>query len=132
MSLLAGMVAGADSIDNVDRLRQAGSQVVFDQIRAPSTLGTFLRAFTHGSALGFRNLTNHIARSLLETEVSDHNYTLDREEPVSARLQVAEIDSPGDHGGTAERSIRSFVKARSGSSKKKPGTRSRSWPRAPS
>ncbi|WP_020393289.1 hypothetical protein [Kribbella catacumbae] len=48
MSLLAGMVAGADSIDDVDKLRHAGNQVVFDQIRAPSTLGTFLRAFTHG------------------------------------------------------------------------------------
>jgi hypothetical protein len=48
MSLLAGMVAGADSITDVDRLRHAGNQVVFDQIRAPSTLGTFLRAFTHG------------------------------------------------------------------------------------
>jgi Transposase DDE domain group 1 len=48
MSLLAGMVAGADSIEDVDRLRQAGNAVAFDQIRAPSTLGTFLRAFTHG------------------------------------------------------------------------------------
>ena len=48
MSLLAGMVAGADSIEDVDRLRHAGNTVVFDQIRAPSTLGTFLRAFTHG------------------------------------------------------------------------------------
>src|SRR6185312_11716074 len=48
MSLLAGMVAGADSITDVDRLRHAGNQVVFDHIRAPSTLGTFLRAITHG------------------------------------------------------------------------------------
>jgi hypothetical protein len=48
MSLLAGMVAGADSIADVDRLRHAGNAVVFDEIRAPSTLGTFLRAFTHG------------------------------------------------------------------------------------
>lgn len=48
MSLLAGMVAGADSIEDVDRLRHAGNEVVFDGIRAPSTLGTFLRAFTHG------------------------------------------------------------------------------------
>jgi hypothetical protein len=29
MSLLAGMVAGADSIEDVDRLRQAGNSVVF-------------------------------------------------------------------------------------------------------
>jgi hypothetical protein len=48
MSLLAGMVAGADSIDDIDRLRHAGNARVFDEIRAPSTLGTFLRAFTHG------------------------------------------------------------------------------------
>src|SRR5215211_530264 len=39
MSLLAGMVAGADWIADVDRLRHAGNQVVFDDIRAPSTLG---------------------------------------------------------------------------------------------
>jgi hypothetical protein len=48
MSLVAGMVAGADSIDDIDRLRHAGNPVVFDGIRAPSTLGTFLRSFTHG------------------------------------------------------------------------------------
>jgi hypothetical protein len=48
MSLLAGMVAGADSIEDIDRLRHVGNSVVFGGIRAPSTLGTFLRAFTHG------------------------------------------------------------------------------------
>src|SRR3954447_4213017 len=48
MSLLAGMVAGADSIEDVDRLRHAGNDLVFEGMRAPSTLGTFLRAFTHG------------------------------------------------------------------------------------
>jgi len=48
MSLLAGMVAGADSIEDIDRLRRAGSGLLFEQVRAPSTLGTFLRAFTHG------------------------------------------------------------------------------------
>jgi hypothetical protein len=48
MSLVAGMVAGADSIEDVDRLRHAGNRGVFTQTRAPSTLGTFLRAFTHG------------------------------------------------------------------------------------
>lgn len=48
MTLLAGMVAGADSIDDLDRLRHAGNGVVFDQIQAPSTVGSFLRTFTHG------------------------------------------------------------------------------------
>jgi hypothetical protein len=48
MSLVAGMAAGADSIEDVDRLRHAGNGLVFAGIRAPSTLGTFLRAFSHG------------------------------------------------------------------------------------
>jgi hypothetical protein len=48
LSLVAGMAAGADSIEDIDRLRHAGNRHVFDQMRAPSTLGTFLRAFTHG------------------------------------------------------------------------------------
>ena len=48
MTLLAGMVAGADSIDDVDRLRLGGTGLVFAGVRAPSTLGTFLRSFTHG------------------------------------------------------------------------------------
>ena len=48
MSLVAGMAAGADSIEDIDRLRQTGNRHVFDQMRAPSTLGTFLRAFSKG------------------------------------------------------------------------------------
>jgi Transposase DDE domain group 1 len=48
MSLVAGMVAGADSIADVDRLRHARNDLVFEQVRAPSTVGTFLRAFSHG------------------------------------------------------------------------------------
>lgn len=48
MSLVAGMLAGADSIDDIDRLRHTGTGLVFATVRAPSTLGTFLRAFTHG------------------------------------------------------------------------------------
>lgn len=48
MSVVAGMAAGADSIEDIDRLRQTGNRRVFAGTRAPSTLGTFLRAFTHG------------------------------------------------------------------------------------
>jgi len=46
--LVAGMVAGADSIDDMDLLRHGGMSRLFDQVRAPSTLGTFLRSFTFG------------------------------------------------------------------------------------
>jgi hypothetical protein len=48
MSLLGAMCAGADSIDDADRLRHGAMDRAFGGIRAPSTLGTFLRSFTHG------------------------------------------------------------------------------------
>jgi Transposase DDE domain group 1 len=48
MSLLGAMCAGADSIDDADRLRHGAMDRAFTGIRAPSTLGTFLRSFTHG------------------------------------------------------------------------------------
>src|SRR3954449_6615919 len=47
-ALVAGMVAGADSIADMDLLRHGGMDRLFAGIRAPSTLGTFLRAFTFG------------------------------------------------------------------------------------
>ncbi len=47
-SLVAGMVAGADSIDDMAMLRHGGMGRVFERAYAPSTLGSFLRAFTFG------------------------------------------------------------------------------------
>lgn len=48
LALIGGMVAGADSIDDMDLLRHGGMNRLFDDVRAPSTLGTFLRCFTFG------------------------------------------------------------------------------------
>ena len=47
MSLVHGRVAGADSIDDMNLLR-AGStgRILGHRVMAPSTLGTFLRAFS--------------------------------------------------------------------------------------
>jgi Transposase DDE domain group 1 len=47
--LAAGMAAGADSIDDMDLLRHGAMEKVFGGVRAPSTLGSFLRAFTWGN-----------------------------------------------------------------------------------
>jgi hypothetical protein len=46
LSLVAGMVAGADSIDDMALLRHGGMRRVFTSAYAPPTLGSFLRAFT--------------------------------------------------------------------------------------
>lgn len=47
-SLVAGMVAGADSIEDMALLRHGGMGTVFTAGYAPSTLGSFLRSFTFG------------------------------------------------------------------------------------
>src|SRR4051795_2269174 len=47
-SLVAGMAAGADSIDDMALLRHGGMGKVFTGAYAPSTLGSFLRSFTFG------------------------------------------------------------------------------------
>ena len=47
-SLVAGMVAGADSIEDMALLRHGGMNRVFNACYAPSTLGSFLRSFTFG------------------------------------------------------------------------------------
>jgi hypothetical protein len=47
-SLVAGMIAGADSIDDMAVLRHGGMGKLFDGGYAPSTLGSFLRSFAFG------------------------------------------------------------------------------------
>src|SRR3954452_1796212 len=47
-SLVGGMLAGADSIDDMALLRHGGMGRVFTGAYAPSTLGSFLRAFSFG------------------------------------------------------------------------------------
>ena len=48
MALVAGMLAGADSIDDMNLLRHGGMGRLFDRTYAPSTLGSFLREFRFG------------------------------------------------------------------------------------
>jgi len=69
-SLVAGMVAGADSIDDMALLRHGGMGRVFTNAYAPSTLGSFLRSFSFGhvrqlDAVASRFLTRLAARAPL-------------------------------------------------------------------
>jgi hypothetical protein len=47
--LVAGMVAGADSIDDMDLLRHGAMDVLFGAVRAPSTLGSHQRSYSWGN-----------------------------------------------------------------------------------
>ena len=51
------MAAGADHIDDMDVLRHGAMGTLFYGIRAPSTLGSFLRSFTWGNVSGRQSNT---------------------------------------------------------------------------
>jgi hypothetical protein len=50
-SIIAGIAAGADSIEDLDVVRSGGMKNLFGGVYACSTLGIFLREFTHGHTL---------------------------------------------------------------------------------
>ena len=58
-TLIAGMCAGADSIDDVDLVRSGGMKTLFEQVYAPSTIGTLLREFTFGHARQLESVLRH-------------------------------------------------------------------------
>ncbi|MDQ3384085.1 MAG: IS1380 family transposase, partial [Actinomycetota bacterium] len=75
-SLVAGMVAGADSIDDMALLRHGGMGRVFAGAYAPSTLGSFLRSFSFGhvrqlDAVASRFLTRLAVQAPLIATASD-------------------------------------------------------------
>ncbi len=61
-TLIAGMCAGADSIDDLDIVRSGGMNTLFDGVYAPSTIGTLLREFTFGHCRQLESvLAEHLA-----------------------------------------------------------------------
>ena len=63
-SLVAGMVAGADSIDDMALLRHGGMGRLFKACYAPSTLGSFLRSFTFGHVRQLDAVASRFLRNL--------------------------------------------------------------------
>jgi Transposase DDE domain group 1 len=92
-SLVAGMVAGADSIEDMALLRHGGMGRVFAAGYAPSTLGSFLRSFTFGHV---RQLDAVASRFLLN--LAEHTGLLGRGEdsgPVLVDLDDTIIEVHG-------------------------------------
>src|SRR6266567_3775037 len=70
LTVIAGMCAGADSIDDLDMLRAGGMPILFDGVYAPSTLGTLLREFSFGHARQLESvLREHLAALAERTEL---------------------------------------------------------------
>lgn len=71
-SIIAGMAAGADSIDDLDVIRAGGMKKLFSAVYAPATLGIFLREFTHGHARQLASvLRRHLSALATRTDVLD-------------------------------------------------------------
>jgi hypothetical protein len=82
--LVAGMAAGADSIDDMGLLRHGAMDVLFGGVRAPSTLGSHLRSYNWGNV------------SQLETAAREFLVALARQAPLlpgAAVLAFIDIDS---------------------------------------
>jgi hypothetical protein len=78
-SIVAGMAAGADSIDDLDMIRSGGTKKLFAGVYACATLGIFLREFTHGhvrqlSAVLRRLLVALAARTPLLPGIGERAY----------------------------------------------------------
>jgi hypothetical protein len=76
-ALVGGMVAGADSIEDLALLRHGGMSKLFDGCYAPSTLGQFLRAFRFGhvrqlDAVAVRFLAGLASRTSLTAGVEKY------------------------------------------------------------
>jgi hypothetical protein len=103
-SLVAGMVAGADCIDDMALLRHGAMSRLFDGVRAPSTLGTFLRAFTFGhvrqlDAVASRLLVNLSGQAPLLRGASELAY-VDIDDTVRATYGYAKAGAGRGYTGT--------------------------------
>lgn len=84
-SLVAGMVAGADSIDDMELLRHGAMSKLFTACYAPSTLGSYLRTFTFGHVKQLQSA----ARAFLEN--LGHNVAL-QGQPEAGDFVFIDID----------------------------------------
>jgi hypothetical protein len=92
-SLVSGMVAGADSIEDMNLLRHGGMSRLFAGAYAPSTLGSFLREFRFGhvrqlDAVAARLLANLAAHTPLLPDAAQIAY-LDVDDTVRATYGYA-------------------------------------------
>jgi hypothetical protein len=104
-SLVAGMVAGADSIEDMALLRHGGMGKVFDACYAPSTLGSFLREFAFGhvrqlDAVAARLLDGLAARTPLLAGI-DGPVLLDVDDTIIEVHGYAKQTSHGEIGQAA-------------------------------
>jgi hypothetical protein len=96
-TVVAGMCAGADCIDDIDVLRSGGMTSLCDGVYAPSTVGTSLRELTFGHA-------RHLASVLREHLVALCGRT-DLLRQANQQVFVASIRCYARSTGTPSRAL---------------------------
>jgi hypothetical protein len=65
-AVIAGMAVGADSVDDLDVIRAGGMDRLFGEVYACSTMGQFLREFTHGNTSQLASVGRAHLRALVQ------------------------------------------------------------------
>ena len=95
-TVLGGMLAGADSIDDLDVLRAGATPVLFDDMRAPSTVGSCLRSFTYGNVRQLDAVSREVRVRLWANGIGPHR--LDQRLFVDADSTIAQAYGPAKQG----------------------------------
>jgi hypothetical protein len=86
-TLIGGMAAGADSIDDMNLLRHGGMTHLFDRVYAPSTLGSFLRSFAFGHVRQLDAISSRFLANL-----NEHTPLLPTSEDTGQAMVFVDID----------------------------------------
>jgi DDE family transposase len=95
-TVLGGMLAGADSIDDLDVLRCGATPELFDQVRAPSTIGSWLRAFGHGNVRQLDAVSRELRTRLWDAGAGPHRR--DERLFIDADSTIARAYGPAKQG----------------------------------
>jgi hypothetical protein len=98
---IASLAARADSIDDMDLLRHGAMPVLCGGIRAPSTLGSFLRSFTWGNVLQLQKVHRQVLAELARR--SPHPGCLGNGLHWVAEMEQHEGEDHGIDGRVTER-----------------------------
>lgn len=91
MALVAGMLTGADSFDDLDRLRVGGMTHVAANVYAPSTLRQFVSRFTFGHVRALQAAVDQTLCQLADTVCLFPTRATLIDEPCDQRLRGSSI-----------------------------------------
>ena len=104
LTLVHAIVAGGSHIDHAEVLRSGASEAVLPhRVMAPSTLGTFLRAFTFGHVRQFEAVVGETLRRAWSMGAGPGagRLVVDVDSTICVRHEVARLRAGSQKGGPA-------------------------------